>query len=78
MLDLARVGVGAGVGTVELCQHLKRAHPDVEITAGGGVRGMADVLHLEKVGVDRVLVASALHDGRITPGDVRKLSEPEA
>ena len=74
VLDLARVGVGEGVSTEALCQRLKGEHPNVELTTGGGVRSMDDVRRLAKC-VDRVLVASALHDGRITPAD---LSEPEA
>jgi phosphoribosylformimino-5-aminoimidazole carboxamide ribotide isomerase len=70
VLDLSRVGVGAGVGTDEICGRLKQAFPKVEITAGGGVREMADVNRLTSIGVDRVLVASALHDGRLTPADL--------
>ena len=69
VLDLARVGVGAGIGTEELCACLKKSYPHVEVTAGGGVRGIDDVRRLEANGVDYVLVASALHDGRITPID---------
>jgi phosphoribosylformimino-5-aminoimidazole carboxamide ribotide isomerase len=67
VLDLARVGVGGGVGTEELCTRLKNAYTDLELTAGGGVRGIDDVNRLADAGVDRVLVASALHDGNITP-----------
>jgi phosphoribosylformimino-5-aminoimidazole carboxamide ribotide isomerase len=67
VLDLARVGVGTGVGTEELCVRLHRHDPALQITAGGGVRGLADVRRLQEHGVDYVLVASALHDGRI-PG----------
>lgn len=67
VLDLARVGVGHGCGTEELCGRLRREWPDIEITAGGGVRGMADVQRLYDCGVDHVLVASALHDGAIAP-----------
>ena len=65
VLDLADVGGGAGVGTDELCRRLKRTYPDMQLTAGGGVRGINDVHRLESNGVDRILVASALHDGRI-------------
>ena len=70
VLDLARVGVGEGVGTEEICDGLKRAHPAVEITAGGGVRRIEDVKRLIDIGVSYVLVASALHDGRIARSDV--------
>ncbi|HEV8059322.1 MAG TPA: HisA/HisF-related TIM barrel protein [Gemmataceae bacterium] len=67
VLDLARVGVGEGVGTEDLCRRIKRAHPRVELIAGGGVGGIGDLRRLEDCGVDQALVASALHDGRLGP-----------
>ncbi len=73
VLDLTKVGVGAGVGTEDLCARVKQTYPDVQLTAGGGVRGIEDVLALTRIGVDFVLVASALHDGRITPDDVKRV-----
>ena len=73
VLDISRVGVGEGVGTEVLCIRLKRTYPEVQISAGGGVRGIDDVRRLHTYGVDYVLVASALHDGRITPDDVKRL-----
>ena len=69
VLDLARVGVGVGVGTEELCAALAQTHPDVEIIAGGGVRGPADLRRLSARGVRAALVASALHDGRLKRAD---------
>ena len=66
LLDLARVGVGKGVGTEDLCRGLAQPHPDVEIIAGGGVRGLDDLKRLHDCGVGGVLVASVLHDRRIT------------
>src|SRR5262249_48816430 len=68
VLDLACVGVGAGIGTEDLCERLKQRFPEIQLIAGGGVRGIDDVARLCGLGVDRVLAASALHDGRITPG----------
>jgi phosphoribosylformimino-5-aminoimidazole carboxamide ribotide isomerase len=73
VLDLANVGMSAGVGTQELCNRLKQAFPDVQITTGGGVHDIDDVRMLEANGVDVVLVASALHDGRIAPDDIKRL-----
>jgi phosphoribosylformimino-5-aminoimidazole carboxamide ribotide isomerase len=70
VLDLARVGSGTGIGTEALCQRLAACHPDVEIVAGGGVRGVADLLRLKEIGVHGVLVASALHDGRLRRADL--------
>lgn len=74
LLDLERVGVGAGVGTEQLCGQLRIDHPKLEISAGGGVRGPEDLRALAAAGVDYVLVASALHDGRITRADLAEFS----
>jgi len=73
VLDLARVGVGGGLGTEELCARLAAAHPGVEVAAGGGVRGRADLERLKSAGVSAALVASALHDGRLTRADLAGL-----
>lgn len=71
VLDLARVGTGAGVGTLELIQRLHQSHPDAEIVAGGGISGPADLQSLAQAGASGALVASALHDGRLRPEDWR-------
>jgi phosphoribosylformimino-5-aminoimidazole carboxamide ribotide isomerase len=66
VLDLARVGIGAGTGTEVLCARLAAAYPEVELSAGGGVRGAADLRRLREIGMRAALVASALHDGELT------------
>lgn len=71
VLDLARVGSGGGPGTEPLCRWLRQQVPEGELVAGGGVRHPADVSKLVAAGCDRVLVASALHDGRITADQIR-------
>ncbi len=65
VLDLAAVGSYKGPAALELCKQLRATHPQLEIISGGGVRSDADVSSLVNAGCDRVLVASALHDGRI-------------
>jgi phosphoribosylformimino-5-aminoimidazole carboxamide ribotide isomerase len=70
VLDLARVGTSGGTGTEELCAGLAAAHPDLEVLAGGGVRDAADLRRLRRCGVRGVLVASALHDGRLGREDL--------
>ena len=70
VLDLARVGTGGVAGTEALCRALRDVHPDLELTAGGGVRGVADLRALVQAGCDAALVASALHDGRLTRDDL--------
>src|SRR5262245_46608350 len=72
VLELARGGVGEGVGTEALCARLA-AHPGVEVSAGGGVRGRGDLLKLKEAGVSAALVASALHDGRLGRADLEGL-----
>jgi len=70
VLDLARVGTGAGVD-LELVRRLRLALPGVELLAGGGVAGPADLARLAATGCDAVLVATALHDGRLAASDLR-------
>jgi phosphoribosylformimino-5-aminoimidazole carboxamide ribotide isomerase len=65
VLDLAAVGMGQGAGTEPLCRTLRMLAPELELIAGGGVRGPRDLVLLERAGCDAALVASALHDGRL-------------
>jgi phosphoribosylformimino-5-aminoimidazole carboxamide ribotide isomerase len=65
VLDLARVGGQGGTGTEEMCAHLARSFPQLELVAGGGIRNTADLKRLEACGVKAALVASALHEGRL-------------
>jgi phosphoribosylformimino-5-aminoimidazole carboxamide ribotide isomerase len=66
VLDLARVGVRGGLGTLDLCRVLSAADPRLELITGGGIRGTDDLRELRDAGVDAALVASALHDGSLT------------
>jgi phosphoribosylformimino-5-aminoimidazole carboxamide ribotide isomerase len=69
LLDLSRVGEGRGTGTEAMCRMITAKYPDLEIFCGGGI-GHVDELHrLHECGASGALVASALHDGRIKPGD---------
>lgn len=72
VLDLARVGVGEGTGTRELCRAIRARWPDVELVGGGGVQCADDLELLSADGLDYVLVASALHDGRLTPAEAAR------
>ncbi|MCI0377523.1 MAG: HisA/HisF-related TIM barrel protein [Gemmataceae bacterium] len=73
VLDLARVGVGGGTGTEALYTWLTKRWPELRVTAGGGIRSIDDIQRLAQFGVTSVLVASALHDGRITAADLSRL-----
>ena len=66
VIDLARVGSGSGP-PLEAVAELAAALPGVAIYAGGGVRDEGDLRALEGAGAAGALVATALHEGRITP-----------
>lgn len=70
VLDLADVGVGRGTGTLDLVARLHTTYPHLRLVAGGGVRGRDDLRQLQAAGCGGALVASALHDGRLTRADV--------
>lgn len=67
LLDLAAVGEGEGSRTNVLLKQLSAELPQVEWVAGGGMDSPQAVEDLSGLGANRVLVASALHDGRIAP-----------
>jgi phosphoribosylformimino-5-aminoimidazole carboxamide ribotide isomerase len=73
VLDLAQVGMGEGVGTEPLCRDLRCLDAELQIIAGGGVRSSADLRSLASAACNAALVASALHDGRLTPHECQSL-----
>jgi phosphoribosylformimino-5-aminoimidazole carboxamide ribotide isomerase len=72
VLDLARVGSGAGPD-VALIAELHDAFPDLALLAGGGVRTVDDLRALEAAGAAGALVATALHRGVIGPRELAEL-----
>lgn len=66
VIDLARVGTGSGP-SLDAVADLSAALPGVAVYAGGGVRDDADLCALESAGAAGALVATALHEGRLTP-----------
>jgi phosphoribosylformimino-5-aminoimidazole carboxamide ribotide isomerase len=68
IMTLARVGSGAGPEFDQLhAIHAIAAGRD--IYAAGGVRGGADLAALKRAGIAGALVATSLHDGRLTAKD---------
>jgi phosphoribosylformimino-5-aminoimidazole carboxamide ribotide isomerase len=70
VLDLARVGSGAGPD-VRLIAEIHAAFPDLELLAGGGVRDVDDLRALGDAGAAGALVATALHAGVIGRRELR-------
>ena len=72
VLDLARVGSGAGPD-VALIAEIHGAFGDLELLAGGGVRSVDDLRALDAAGAAGALVATALHRGVIGPRELAQL-----
>ena len=69
ILDLSRVGSDEGVNMPLLREILGRFK--LKVLVGGGVRDLKDLLELERMGVFGVLLATALHSGRIRVEEAR-------
>jgi phosphoribosylformimino-5-aminoimidazole carboxamide ribotide isomerase len=72
VMTLARVGSGAGPDLDRLCT-VRDAEPGRRIYAAGGIRDAADLLALKRAGIAGALVASCLHDGRLSGKDIAAL-----
>ena len=71
VLDLAAVGIHEGISTIPLCQRLQNHCPHLEIITGGGIRDADDLKQQAANGIEGVLIASALHNGRIDVATIR-------
>jgi phosphoribosylformimino-5-aminoimidazole carboxamide ribotide isomerase len=77
IMTLARVGGATGPDLARLAA-LRSQAPGRRLFAAGGVRGKDDLEALVTTGASGVLLASALHDGRLTAGDLAAVGEPRA
>jgi phosphoribosylformimino-5-aminoimidazole carboxamide ribotide isomerase len=69
VMALARVGAAAGPDLAGIAA-ARALGMDRRIYAAGGVRGPEDLRALRGAGAAGVLVASAIHDGRLRAGDL--------
>jgi phosphoribosylformimino-5-aminoimidazole carboxamide ribotide isomerase len=69
VMTLARVGSGGGPDLDRLSA-IREVAPGRDIYAAGGVRGSADLAVLKRAGISGALVATSLHDGRLTGSDI--------
>jgi phosphoribosylformimino-5-aminoimidazole carboxamide ribotide isomerase len=74
VMTLARVGSGAGPDTARIAEIGARA-PGRAIYAAGGVRDANDLGVLRQLGVAGALVATSLHDGRLTGADIAGIDD---
>ncbi len=64
ILELSKVGTSAGIDVGFLQEAAGLSNHN--ILAGGGVRDMDDIHALEKIGISGALVATAVHNGKIS------------
>ena len=72
-MTLARIGSVAGPDFERLAE-LRGLGAERHLYAAGGVRGREDLSRLAEMGITGVLVASALHDGRLGGSDIAEFS----
>lgn len=72
VMTLARVGSGLGPDLMSFREIVRRAEGR-RVFAAGGVRSVGDLVALEEAGAAGALVATALHDGRLTHADLAQL-----
>jgi phosphoribosylformimino-5-aminoimidazole carboxamide ribotide isomerase len=65
VLDLAAVGTGTGIPTLKLCSEIRQRWPELTVISGGGVTSRNCLESARQAGLDGLLIASALHDGRL-------------
>ncbi|CAN1724985.1 Amino-acid biosynthesis, Histidine biosynthesis [Hyphomicrobium sp. 1Nfss2.1] len=73
VMTLARVGSGEGPDLTRIADIIARANGR-RVYAAGGVRNRADIEALHKAGAAGVLVATALHMGKIKAGDLDEIA----
>lgn len=72
VMTLARVGSGAGPDFDRLAVIRDRAGPGRRVFAAGGVRSASDLDRLDGMGIAGALVATALHDGSLSPTELKR------
>jgi phosphoribosylformimino-5-aminoimidazole carboxamide ribotide isomerase len=77
IMTLGRVGSQQGVD-VEKLNHFCQNYPQKQFVAAGGVRDAADLALLKKIGVQQVLIASALHSLAITRAEIDRLKDDQS
>jgi HisA/HisF family protein len=74
VMALARVGSASGPD-VNLLANIKSRAVGRRIYAAGGVRDASDLTSLARAGISGALVATSLHNGKLTGAQIARLSE---
>jgi phosphoribosylformimino-5-aminoimidazole carboxamide ribotide isomerase len=74
IMSLAHVGLNQGPDFEKLNYFCQR-YPQHKFVCAGGIRNTLDLQYLIKMGVKQALVASAIHNGQLTPDNLRELAK---
>lgn len=75
LLDLEKVGSMEGVSEQLTQLILSMRDMDLYLITGGGIRSMEDIIDVHKLGIEAVLIATALHAGKIAKEELEFLSQ---
>lgn len=70
--DISTDGMLTGPN-VSLYERLLRDHPELTLTASGGVGSLGDLRALSRTGVDGVIVGKAIYEGKVSLSQIREL-----
>jgi phosphoribosylformimino-5-aminoimidazole carboxamide ribotide isomerase len=68
-LDLDQVGTEYGINRESLKKIVETV--EIDILVGGGIRNMHELKMLERLGIYGVLIATILHNGKLTIDELR-------
>ena len=74
LMSLAQVGANQGAN-LALLEKFKRYSKEFNLYAAGGVRNIDDVNTLKQFGIHGALIATALHNKKISADDIRNLNQ---
>lgn len=74
VLDLRRVGMQSGPGTLPLFRHLRALPYELELVLGGGFSTLEQLHDFRDRGADGVLLATLLHQGVVGPSEIARLA----
>ena len=75
VMCLHSVGAAGGPDFERLTRVMATAGDGRQVYAAGGIRNIADLEKLRRIGAAGALIASALHDGAITPAGLRHFKD---
>lgn len=73
LLTLDGVGTGRGL-PLKMYERATRMAPDMSLYGGGGFKSRDELFALKRLNMAGLLVATALHEGRITKKDIEELA----